>query len=168
MLEQDLQLILSSAVDQLYGHPDEIHKMFKVIGHVQDLALSEEFENEERSMVLAAAMLHNVAQGELARRQAQGENPEEMAVAEEIIRELLEPSDLNTFEIEGVLILVRTHKQIGFLDNPMHQVLSESLLLADLPSAEDPAAKAKEVAGLFKTPSGKKRLQEAYPQAFAD
>lgn len=166
MLEQDLQLIFSSAVDQLKGYPDQIHKMFKVTGHVQDLALNEKFEDVERDMVLAAAMLHNVGLGEWQRRQDRGEAADEMAVTEEVIRELLEPSDLNTFEIEGVLILVRTHKQVGFLENAMHQVLSEALLLAGLDDADDPAAKAKEVAEIFKTASGKTRLQEAYPQAF--
>lgn len=168
MMQQDIQLMLSAAIDQLEDRPELVHKMFKVVGHTQDLALSEGFEEVERDMVLSAAILHNIGQAETERRLDRGEEAEEADIAEEMIRELLEPSDLNTFEIEGILILVRTHKQVGFLENPMHQLLSEALLLAEIAEAEDPNARAIEVSKIFKSDSAIKRLKAAYPLAFAE
>lgn len=169
MTEQDLQIILSTAIDYNGSDRRRINHLIKVTGFAQDLAYDEKIGEDDRFTLLAAAMLHDIGAHEAERQYGSADAEKQEELGPDIIRELLEPSDLGIFEIEAICILVRTHHHYGMLENIMHQLLVEADFLVNLDETNASAEEIRRVYDtIFKSESGRKRLKTLYAEAFDD
>lgn len=169
MTDQDLQIILSTVIDYNGTDRRRVNHLIKVTGFAQDLAYDEKISEDERFTLVAAAMMHDIGIHEAEKLYGSADPVYQEELGPDIIRELLEPSDLGIFEIEAICILVRTHHRYGSLDNVMHQLLVEADYLVNLDEEHASAEKIREVyETVFKSESGRKRLRTLYAEAFPE
>lgn len=167
MTDYDLQLMLSTIIDYYGADREGLKHVFNVFAFAQDLANDEKIEDVERHIMLTAALFHHIGEREYRLQDKPFPEGSEDLFGPNILRDLLETSDLTSFELEAVAILVQSHAQPNQINNVMHKLLREAILLFEL---DDKQASPEEIKAAydneFYSESGKKRLRTLYPEAF--
>lgn len=152
-------LLLQNALLFEQGHSRRTRHILSVYGFAKIIGENAHLSERNLNILLAAAILHDIAikyckekyHGDACQ---ENQRKEATHLAKKFLREANYPTDYN----EEIIYLIKSHHLYNDIRNELQQLLIEADLIVNCLEAEKPAQKAKAVAHLFKTATGKQLL----------
>ena len=152
-------LLLKQALLFEQGHSRRTRHIMSVYGFAKIIGESANLSDEELHILLASAILHDIAikyckekyNGDACQENQRKEAPH---LAKKFLREADYPEKYD----DEIIYLIKTHHCYNDIRTKLQQLLIEADLIVNCIEAENPAQKAKSVAYLFKTATGKQLL----------
>ena len=156
-------LLLQNALLFEQGHSRRTRHILSVYGFAKIIGENAHLNDRDLNILLAAAILHDIAikyckekyHGDASQENQRKEAP---YLAKKFLREANYPSDYD----EEIIYLIKSHHLYNDIRNELQQLLIEADLIVNCLEDEESAKKAKAVAYLFKTATGKQLLNSIH------
>lgn len=161
MTNNQLHVILATTLDHLSNQYDKIATLTKRYAFAQALAIEEQLSDDDTYILSAAALLYDFNEGPGETSKGIEGNTFQPIKVSNFIKSLLEETTVPQFEASAIASLVGLKDYGENIENPLHQLLLESQLLASL--AEN-KVNIEKVTKQFKTAAGTRRLKELFSE----
>ena len=156
-------LLLQNALLFEQGHSRRTRHILSVYGFAKIIGENAHLNDRDLNILLAAAILHDIAikyckekyHGDASQENQRKEAP---YLAKKFLREANYPSDYD----EEIIYLIKSHHLYNDIRTKLQQLLIEADLIVNCIEADEPIKKAKAVAYLFKTATGKQLLNSIH------
>lgn len=156
-------LLLKEAMLFEEGHSRRTRHILSVYGFAKIIGESENLSAKDLQILLASAILHDIAikyckqkyNGDACQENQRKEAPQ---LAKNFLRKANYPESYD----EEIIYLIKTHHCYNAINTKLQQLLIEADLIVNCIEAEKPSQKAKSVAYLFKTDTGKQLLSSIH------
>lgn len=154
---------LIAAMKQVFGADQKrISHALAVLEHAQEILNS---ENADRTVVLAAAILHDIGIQEAERKHGSNAGVYQEMEGPPIARNILQDLGLDPDAIESVVTIVGSHHTVRGVDTPEFRIIWDADWLVNMPD-NHPDLRGSElvrkIERIFRTEAGKKRAYELY------
>ena len=160
-MEHREEQLLQDAVMFEQGHLRRSTHILQVYALTKIIANGEKLSKQERNVVQAAAILHDIAIKVCKEKYQDASQSNQKKEAPELVMSFLNKYAYDKEERDEILDLVLHHHDYSKDRGRIHQVLIEADLLVGCFEHEDTKKKVLEISHLFQTETGK-RLLECY------
>ena len=145
------------------GQPALIQHFTKVHAYAKLIAEQESLGAQEREVLEAAALVHDIAIPLCISKYGSGAGNYQEAEGPALVQEMLGSMDFEPAFIQRVCWLVAHHHTLTGIESPDHQILIEADFLVNaFEGSHTEKSKRRMLENVFKTDTGKKLLQTMF------
>lgn len=159
MTNNQLHVILATALDKVADNKNETNILLKRYGIAQALAVEEQLSDDDTNILSAATLLYDFNDGPGDAAEGLEGNMYQPIKVSNYIKQLLEETTVPPFEASAIASLVGLKEYGNDFDNPLHQLLLETDLLVRLTEENIDATVLEEATTKFKTAAGIRRYK---------